>query len=145
MITLLALGTFAAGVLARVWQISVVGSVPFLAVPGVGWLDQSPMLLTSVAILIVALTGLAWWLAKNGGGLPTKSRAGALTHKVSNGATSRPHSVCRQKKSSSAPSPLSVRARSFLRTPRTAHLNGSAFGIMVAAPSALRVAWARLS
>ena len=64
MITLLALGTFVAGVQARVWQISVVGSVLFLAVPGLGWLDQSPMLLTSVAILIVALTGLAWWVSQ---------------------------------------------------------------------------------
>jgi maltodextrin utilization protein YvdJ len=64
MMTLLALGTFVAGVQARVWQISVVGSLLFLAVPGLGWLDQSPLLLTSVAILIVALTGFAWWVSQ---------------------------------------------------------------------------------
>jgi hypothetical protein len=64
MMTLLALGTFVAGVQARVWQISVVGAALFLAVPGLGWLDQSPMLLTTVAILIIALTGLAWWVSQ---------------------------------------------------------------------------------
>jgi hypothetical protein len=61
MMTLLALGTFVAGVQARVWQISVVGGALFLAVPGLGWLDQSPMLLTAAAIMIVALCGLALW------------------------------------------------------------------------------------
>lgn len=61
MMTLLALGTFIAGVQARVWQISVVGVALFLAVPGLGWLDQSPMILTAVAVLIMALSGLALW------------------------------------------------------------------------------------
>ena len=61
MMTLLALGTFVAGVQARVWQICVVGGALFLAVPGLGWLDQSPLLLVSVAIIIVLLSGLAWW------------------------------------------------------------------------------------
>lgn len=61
MMTLLALGTFVAGVQARVWQISVVGGALFLAVPGLGWLDQSPMLLAAAAMMIVVLSGLAWW------------------------------------------------------------------------------------
>jgi hypothetical protein len=64
MMTLLALGTFVAGVQARVWQICAVGSVLFLAVPGLGWLDQSPLLITAATALIVALGGLAWWVTK---------------------------------------------------------------------------------
>ena len=64
MITLLALGTFVAGVQARVWQICVIGGVLFAAVPGLGWLDQSPLLLTFVACVIVALVGVAWWLTR---------------------------------------------------------------------------------
>jgi len=63
-ITLLALGTFVAGVQARVWQICAVGGILFLAVPGLGWLDQSPLLLAAVAFLIVALGGLAWWASQ---------------------------------------------------------------------------------
>ena len=63
MMTLLALGTFVAGVQARVWQISIVGTILFLAVPGFGWLAQSPLLLTAAAIVIVVLSGLAWWVS----------------------------------------------------------------------------------
>jgi hypothetical protein len=62
MMTLIALGTFAAGVQARVWQICGVGALLFLAVPGVGWLDQSPLLLAAVAAAIVSLGGLVWWI-----------------------------------------------------------------------------------
>jgi hypothetical protein len=61
MTILLALGTFVAGVQARVWQICVIGGVLFVAVPGLGWLDQSPLLLLGVACLIIALGGLVWW------------------------------------------------------------------------------------
>ena len=66
MMTLLALGTFVAGVQARVWQICAVGIVLFLAVPGLGWLDQSPLLFTVSAIVIVVLGGLAWWIGDTG-------------------------------------------------------------------------------
>jgi hypothetical protein len=66
MMTLLALGTFVAGVQARVWQICAVGSVLFLAVSGLGWLDQSPLLLTAATGLIVALGCLAWWVNQRG-------------------------------------------------------------------------------
>lgn len=60
-IILLALGTFVAGVQARVWQISAVGGILFLVVPGLGWLDQSPLLLAAVTSLIIVLGGLVWW------------------------------------------------------------------------------------
>ncbi|HME23105.1 MAG TPA: hypothetical protein VKI44_17540, partial [Acetobacteraceae bacterium] len=49
MVNLLALGTFVAGVQARVWQICAVGCVLFLVVPGLGWLDQSPLLLVNLS------------------------------------------------------------------------------------------------
>jgi len=62
MMTLVALGTFAAGIQARVWQICGVGTLLFLAVPGVGWLDQSPFLLAAVTFAIVVLAALVWWV-----------------------------------------------------------------------------------
>jgi hypothetical protein len=64
MITLLALGTFVAGIQARVWEICIVGGVLFAAVPGLGWLDQSPLLLAVVAFVIVAFVGVAWWITR---------------------------------------------------------------------------------
>jgi hypothetical protein len=51
MMTVIALGTFVAGVQARVWQIC-----------GVGGLDQSPLLLAAVASAILLLGGLVWWI-----------------------------------------------------------------------------------
>jgi hypothetical protein len=66
MLTLLALGTFVAGLQAHAWRICAVGGVLFVAAPGVGWLDQSPMLLVAIAGLIIALGGLAWWFRDGG-------------------------------------------------------------------------------
>ena len=66
MMVLLALGTFAAGVQARVWQICCVGGLLFLTVPGVGWLDQSPLLLAVAVVAVVLLGGLVWWVKKMG-------------------------------------------------------------------------------
>ena len=67
MMILLALGTFVAGVQASVWRICAVGGVLFLAVPGLGWLDQSPLLLTAATLVIIAFGGLAWWVNQLGG------------------------------------------------------------------------------
>jgi hypothetical protein len=64
MMTLLALGTFVAGVQARVWQISAVGGILFAVVPSLAWLEQSPLLFTAVAVMAVALSGFAWWVSK---------------------------------------------------------------------------------
>jgi hypothetical protein len=64
MMILLALGTFVSGIQARVWQICSIGGVLFLAVPGLGWLDQSPLLLTVATCVIVVLSGVAWWITR---------------------------------------------------------------------------------
>ena len=64
MMTLLALGTFVAGVQAKVWEICTIGGILFAAVPALGWLDQSPLLLTVAAFVTIALTGAAWWLTR---------------------------------------------------------------------------------
>jgi len=62
MLTMLALGTFVAGVQVRVWRISAVGAVLFLAVPGIGWLKQSAPLLAIATLAIIAIGGLTWWV-----------------------------------------------------------------------------------
>jgi hypothetical protein len=66
MLTLLALGTFVAGLQARAWRVCAVGGALFVAAPGLGWLDQSPMLLVTIACLIMALAGLSWWFRHGG-------------------------------------------------------------------------------
>lgn len=61
MMTLLALGTFTAGLQARVWRICAVGAILFLLVPGIGWVKQSAMLLVFAFFVIVAIGGVTWW------------------------------------------------------------------------------------
>jgi len=64
MMTLLALGTFVAGVQARLWQTCAVGVLLFLAVPGIGWLNQSSLLLDGIALTVIVVGGLTWWLTE---------------------------------------------------------------------------------
>lgn len=61
MIILLALGTFCAGVQARIWQICAIGVILFLCVPGLGWLDQSFMFLITATLILLVVGGLVWW------------------------------------------------------------------------------------
>jgi hypothetical protein len=62
MITLLALGTFLAGLHAHSWRTCVVGIILFVAVPVLGWLDQTSILLFIGAVVIVAIAGGTWFL-----------------------------------------------------------------------------------
>jgi hypothetical protein len=60
LLILLALGTFVAGVHARVWRICLVGVFLAVSVPAVAWIQESAMLIL-VAILLVAVVGFAFW------------------------------------------------------------------------------------
>lgn len=62
LLILLALGTFVAGVHARVWRICLVGLFLALSVPIVAWIQDSAMLLLVGALLVAAVVGLFWWL-----------------------------------------------------------------------------------
>ncbi|MGH6834481.1 MAG: hypothetical protein ACREC9_02815 [Methylocella sp.] len=55
LLTLLALGTFTAGVHVGAWRICLVGAVLALAVPAIAWLDQATMLILLVALVLVAI------------------------------------------------------------------------------------------
>ncbi len=57
---LLALGTFTAGVHVFSWRICVVGIVMALGVPAIAWMEQSALLLTFGAVLLIAI-GFALW------------------------------------------------------------------------------------
>ncbi len=63
MMTLLALGTFVAGLQSRVWRICAVGGILLLAVPAMGWLEQSALLIAIVILALIAVSFLTWWVS----------------------------------------------------------------------------------
>jgi hypothetical protein len=54
-LTLLALGTFTAGVHIASWRICLVGVLLALGVPAIAWLEESTLLIVLVAAVLVAL------------------------------------------------------------------------------------------
>ena len=61
-LTVLALGTFTAGVRIRAWPICLVGVVQALGVPAIAWLEQSALLLFClVAAGLVAIAAPIFW------------------------------------------------------------------------------------
>ena len=68
LLILLALGTFVAGVHARVWRICAVGVFLGAAVPAVAWVQESAMLLLVAALLVVAVGLAFWWMWRREGG-----------------------------------------------------------------------------
>ncbi len=62
MITLLALGTFLAGLQAEVWRTCGVGVILFLAVPALGWLQQSSMIILLGVAAALCAGGATWFL-----------------------------------------------------------------------------------
>jgi hypothetical protein len=62
LLILLALGTFVAGVHARVWRICLVGVFLAAAVPAVAWIQDSAMLLAVASVLVVVAGAIFLWL-----------------------------------------------------------------------------------
>jgi hypothetical protein len=60
LLILLALGTFVAGVHARVWRICAVGAFLAVSVPAVAWIQESAMLIL-VGLVLLAVVGFAFW------------------------------------------------------------------------------------
>jgi hypothetical protein len=63
-LTLLALGTFVAGVHIQAWQVCVLGAIMGLGVPAIAWIERSALLLL-LLVAALALVGAAlWWGAR---------------------------------------------------------------------------------
>jgi hypothetical protein len=60
-LTILALGTFTAGVHIAAWRICVVGIVLALGVPAIAWLEQSALLLVLVVTAVAAIIVPFFW------------------------------------------------------------------------------------
>ena len=60
-LTLLALGTFTAGVHIGAWRICFVGLILGVAVPGIAWLEQSALFILLVALVLIAIVAPLFW------------------------------------------------------------------------------------
>jgi hypothetical protein len=63
-LTLLALGTFVAGVHIQAWQICVLGMIMGLGVPAIAWIERSALLLLLVVTALAAVGLALWWGAR---------------------------------------------------------------------------------
>jgi len=73
-LTLLALGTFTAGVHTAAWRICLVGLILGLGVPGIAWLEQSALLLLLVALVVIAIGAPLFWRGRQGSGSNAEPR-----------------------------------------------------------------------
>jgi hypothetical protein len=62
--TLLALGTFTAGVQILSWQVCLLGLIMAFGIPAIAWIEDSALLLVLVAAVVVGLGGAIWWLIR---------------------------------------------------------------------------------
>ncbi len=60
-LTLLALGTFVAGVHIQSWQICLLGMVMALGVPAIAWIERSALLVLLVVVALAAIGAALWW------------------------------------------------------------------------------------
>jgi len=60
-LTLLAFGTFTAGVHIRAWRICLVGVILAIGVPAIAWLEQSALLLLLAGVVVVGIGATLWW------------------------------------------------------------------------------------
>lgn len=72
-LTVLALGTFTAGVHIAAWRICVVGIVLALGVPAIAWLEQSTLLLLLIAVVVLAVIAPFFWHRKRSAQHPAAS------------------------------------------------------------------------
>jgi hypothetical protein len=59
--TLLALGTFTAGVHILSWQVCLLGLIMAFGIPAIAWIENSALLLVLVAAVVVGIGVVIWW------------------------------------------------------------------------------------
>jgi hypothetical protein len=63
-LTLLALGTFVAGVHILAWQICVLGIIMALGVPAIAWIERSALLMLLAVVVVAVVAAALWWGAR---------------------------------------------------------------------------------
>ena len=64
--TLLALGTFTAGVQVLSWQVCLLGVIMALGVPAIAWIENSALLVVLIVAAVVAGAAALWWHWRGG-------------------------------------------------------------------------------
>jgi hypothetical protein len=59
--TLLALGTFTAGVHILSWQVCLLGLIMAFGIPAIAWIENSALLLILLAAVVVGIGLVVWW------------------------------------------------------------------------------------
>jgi hypothetical protein len=59
--TLLALGTFTAGVHILSWQVCLLGVIMAFGIPAMAWVENSALLLLLVTAIIIGFAIVIWW------------------------------------------------------------------------------------
>jgi len=59
--TLLALGTFTAGVHVLSWQVCLLGLIMALGIPAIAWIENSALLVVLVVGVIAGIGAVLWW------------------------------------------------------------------------------------
>jgi hypothetical protein len=64
--TLLALGTFTAGVHVFSWQVCLLGLIMALGIPAIAWIENSALLVVLLVAGVVGLGAVLWWHWRQG-------------------------------------------------------------------------------
>jgi len=59
--TLLALGTFTAGVQVLSWQVCLLGLIMALGIPAIAWIENSALIVVLLAGVVVGIAAVFWW------------------------------------------------------------------------------------
>ena len=59
--TLLALGTFTAGLQVMSWQVCCLGVAMALAVPAIAWIENSALIVAVIFVMMLAVGVVVWW------------------------------------------------------------------------------------
>jgi len=65
--TLLALGTFTAGVQVLSWQVCLLGLIMALGIPAIAWIENSALLAVLIVGAVVGIGAVLWWHSRERG------------------------------------------------------------------------------
>jgi len=59
--TLLALGTFTAGIQVLSWQVCLLGLIMALGIPAIAWIENSALLVALIGAAVIGIGAVLWW------------------------------------------------------------------------------------
>jgi hypothetical protein len=59
--TLLALGTFTAGIQVLSWQVCLLGVIMALGIPAIAWIENSALVVVLIVGALIGIVAVAWW------------------------------------------------------------------------------------